>query len=141
MGEPICGCGSCVLDLAFHWPFRVGAGPTPCTTVSYTSPSPLLLTIAVPLTPSEEERFSAAVWERHNSRVRVKRAIGIMVAVSLVYPTGATPDRSSLTCAHWPDPDGSFSLLGHQDVFFPEVLILSPLRPSVSESVTFFHIK
>ena len=25
-GEPICGCGSCVPDLAFYWPSRVGAG-------------------------------------------------------------------------------------------------------------------
>ena len=27
MGVPVHGHGSCVLDLAFHWPFRVGAGP------------------------------------------------------------------------------------------------------------------
>ena len=26
MGEPVCGHGSCVLDLAPHWLFRVGAG-------------------------------------------------------------------------------------------------------------------
>ena len=35
MGEPTCGCGSCVVDLTFPWPFRVGAGPMPCRTVSY----------------------------------------------------------------------------------------------------------
>ena len=35
-GEPIHGRGSYVLDLTFQWPFRVGAGPTPCRTVSYT---------------------------------------------------------------------------------------------------------
>ena len=34
-GEPIRGCGSCVPTLAFHWPLLVGAGPTPCRTVSY----------------------------------------------------------------------------------------------------------
>ena len=35
MGEPICGCGSCVLDLTFHWPFQVGARPTPLRMDSY----------------------------------------------------------------------------------------------------------
>ena len=35
MGVPVHGHGSCVLDLAFHWPFRVGAGPTPRRMVSY----------------------------------------------------------------------------------------------------------
>ena len=34
-GEPIFGCGSCVLDLPPHWPFWVGAGPRPCKTISY----------------------------------------------------------------------------------------------------------
>ena len=34
-GEPIHGRGSCMLDLAFRWPFQVGAGPTPHRMVSY----------------------------------------------------------------------------------------------------------
>ena len=34
-GKPICGRGSCVQDLAFHWPFPVGVGPTPRRMVSY----------------------------------------------------------------------------------------------------------
>ena len=36
VGEPMHGHGSCVPDLAFHWPFQVGAGPTPRRMVSYT---------------------------------------------------------------------------------------------------------
>ena len=36
-GEPVHEHGSYVLDLSFHWSFRVGAGPTPRRTVSYTS--------------------------------------------------------------------------------------------------------
>ena len=34
-GEPISGCGSCVLDTAPHWLFRVGSGYMPHRMVSY----------------------------------------------------------------------------------------------------------
>lgn len=68
--------------------------------VLFSSPSPLHLTMEVPLACLEGEGSSAAVWESHTNRIRVKVAMWIMVAVSLVYPLGASPDRCSLTCAH-----------------------------------------
>ena len=60
-GEPVCGHGSCVPDMAFHWHFWVGAGPTPRRTVFYRIKKGRELIYSVPMITSHTN-LHRKVW-------------------------------------------------------------------------------